>query len=107
MVIFRTSKNEYNLRLTTKGCVSCEKRIGKNPLNVFMEANENKVPKISDLMVILHECILPSNHGIKIEDVYDIYDDFCADGNSLMDLIDLLVQVFADAGFLPKEDGKN
>ncbi len=108
MIIFKTNKEEYTLRLTTKGCVSCEKRLGKNPLNVFMEANENRLPKISDLMVILHECLLPANHGIKLEDVYDLYDDFCADGKSLMDLIDLLVQVFTDAGFLPKEeDGKN
>jgi len=108
MIYLKTTKNEYQLRLTTKGCVSCEKRIGKNPLNVFMEANENRIPKISDLMVILHECILPSNHGIKIDDVYDIYDDYCADGNTLMDLIDLLVKVFEESGFIPKEaEGKN
>jgi len=97
MITLKAGKKEYPLRLTTKGCVSIESRIRKNPLNVFMDASENKMPMISDLMVILHECINGANHGVKLDDVYDIYDDF-------MQLIELLVKVFQESGFIPKDD---
>jgi len=104
MITLKAGKKEYPLRLTTKGCVSIESRIRKNPLNVFMDASENKMPMISDLMVILHECINGANHGVKLDDVYDIYDDFCADGGDFMQLIELLVKVFQESGFIPKDD---
>ena len=101
-------KNEtYQLRLTTKGCVNIEQRIGQNPLNIFIQASENKMPKIGDLMVILHECLNSTNHGIKIDDVYNIYDKYCEEGGDYMTLIELLVGVFEDAGFVPKEESKN
>ncbi len=104
-------KNEtYNLRLTTKGCVNIENRIGQNPLNVFVQASENKMPKMTDLMVILHECLSTCNHGIKIDDVFKIYDKYCEEGGDFLSLIELLVGVFEDAGFMPKdeeEDSKN
>ena len=102
-------KNEtYQLRLTTKGCVAIESRLGQNPLNIFMQANESKMPRLSDLMIILHECLNTMNHGIKMEDVFKIYDDYCEEGGDFMSLIELLVGVFEDSGFIPKgEESKN
>lgn len=104
MILFTVDGKDYQLRMTTKNCVSCEKRLGKNPLNVFIEAQDNKMPKITDLMVILHEALLSCNHGIKAEDVFDLYDKYCAEGGNLMTLIELLVEVFQEAGFIPKEE---
>ena len=106
-MILRVKDKDYNLRLNTRGCVNCEKRLGKNPLNVFMEAQDNKMPKITDLMVILHECLIPLNHKVSLDDVYDIYDEFCEGGGDIMQLIEVLVGVFEEAGFIPKEDSKN
>lgn len=107
MKTLKLKDETYQLRLTTKGCVNIEQRIGQNPLNIFIQASENKMPKIGDLMVILHECINSTNHGIKIDDVYNIYDKYCEEGGDYMTLIELLVGVFEDAGFVPKEESKN
>lgn len=104
MKTLKVGNKDYQLRLTTKGCVNIEQRIGQNPLNVFIQASENHMPKMSDLMVILHECLNACNHGIKIEDVYTIYDKYCENGGDFMSLIELLVGVFTDSGFIPKED---
>ena len=104
MKTLKTKDKDYQLRLTTKGCVSIESRIGQNPLNVFMQANENTMPRMSDLMIILHECINSVNHGVKLDDVHDIYDSYCDNGGNFMSLIELLVEVFEDAGFIPKEE---
>ena len=108
MIYLKTKDKEYQLRLTTKACVKIEGRIGQNPLNIFIQASENKMPKMGDLMVILHECLNTCNHGISLDDVYDIYDDYCAAGHDFTSLIELLVQVFEESGFIPKEaEGKN
>ena len=44
--------NAYKLRLNTRGCVEVEKRLGKNPLSIFANVNEENLPAISDLAVI-------------------------------------------------------
>lgn len=103
MVVLKVKEKEYYLRLSTKRCVETEQRLGKNPLNVFMETSEANVPNISDLMVILHESLLDMNHGLKMDDVYSLYDDWSQDGGNLMKLLEVLVEVFQDAGFIPKE----
>lgn len=103
MKTLKLKDKTYQLRLTTKGCVNIESRIGQNPLNVFIQASEDKMPKMGDLMVILHECLNACNHGIKIEDVYNIYDKYCEEGGDFMSLIELLVDVFTESGFIPKE----
>lgn len=104
MKYLKTNDKEYQLRLTTKACVQIESRIGQNPLNIFIQASENKMPKMNDLMIILHECLNTCNHGITLDMVYDIYDKYCEAGNSFMSLIELLVKVFEEAGFIPKGD---
>ena len=104
MIYLKTNDKEYQLRLTTRGCVSIEARIGKNPLNVFIDASQNKMPKLGDLMIILHECLNSTNHGIKLDDVYSIYDKYCENGGDFMSLIELLIEDFEEAGFIPKEE---
>ena len=106
MKLLEVNGKEYQLRLTTKSCVKCEQRLGKNPLNVFLEANDSRMPKMNDLMIILHECLVSMNHGITLDDVYTIYDNYCSEGHSITDLIELLIDVFKDAGFIP-DDTKN
>lgn len=106
--ILKIKDKEYKLRLTTRGCVEIEKRLGTNPLNVFMEANEGRIPKIEDLLIILHGCLQDQHHGISLDKMYDIYDEFCANGGDLLKLIEVLVKAFTDAGFVPQtENGKN
>lgn len=94
---------DYKLRLTTKACVEVEQRLGTNPLNIFMKASNGEIPKLDDLLVIWHGSMTSLNNGISLSDMYDIYDDYCEQGGSFVDLIKLLVQVFQDSGFIPKE----
>jgi len=104
MVVLKINDKDYSLRLSTKRCVEAEKKLGKNPLNVFMETSETAIPSIGELMIILHECLLDLNHNLKIEDVYNLYDEWCHEDGNLMKLLEVLVEVFQDAGFIPKEN---
>lgn len=96
----------YQLKLNTRAIVNIEKRLGTNPLNIFMEAAENKIPSIASLMIMFHGMLEPFNHGIKLEDTYDLYDEYCDEGHTIVDFINVLVEVFKEAGFIPEDNNE-
>lgn len=101
---FEAGGRTYQLRLTTHGCIQLEKKLGANPLQLFMGIDDDVLPKLSDILIVLHAVLQPLNHGITFEDVCGIYDDYIAEGHTLWDLIPLLIEVFKGAGFLEKGD---
>ena len=103
-VEFTVGKKTYNLRLNTRNIVQVEKKLGKNPLDVFTTLEGNSVPKIADLMLILHASMQQFNHGVKEDDCYDIYDDYLAEGHTLVDFMHVLLDVFKVSGFGSKDE---
>lgn len=105
---FKAGDRTYQLRLTTLGVVRLEKELGYNPLQMFMGIDEDVLPKVGDMLVVLHQMLQPLNHGITLNDTYELFDTYISEGHQLWDLIPLLIEAFKDAGFLPKdEDSKN
>ena len=104
-VEFTAGERIYKLRLTTRGIVSLEKKLGYNPLQMFMNIDEDVLPKFGDMIKVLHQTLQAYEHGITEDDAYEIYDAYVADGHTMWDLIPLLIEVFREAGFLPKEEG--
>lgn len=93
----------YKLRLTTQGAVKIEQKIGYNPLQMFMGIDEDVLPKVGDMIAVLHQMLQSLDHGITISDAYDIFDAFIADGHTMWDIVPVLLACFKAAGFLPKE----
>lgn len=102
-VDFTAGERTYKLRLTTKGIVSLEKKLGYNPLQMFMGIDDDVLPKFSDMIKVFHQMLQAYEHGITEDDAYDIYDIYVADGHTMWDLIPILIEVFQEAGFLPKK----
>lgn len=101
---FTVKDIDYKCRLSAKACVDLEKKLGTNPLNVFMEiANTGKVPELSILIAIMHASLTQYNHGITIDKVYEIYDDFIDEGNTMMDLVPVIMETFKVSGFFKEE----
>jgi hypothetical protein len=103
-VEFTAGEHTYKLRLTTKGIVSLEKKLGYNPLQMLMGIDEDVLPKFGDMIKVLHQTLQVYEHGITEDDVYEIYDAYVADGHTMWELVPVLIEVFREAGFLPKED---
>lgn len=101
---FSAGEHTYKLRLTTQSVVRLEKELGYNPLQMFMGIDEDILPKVGDLIIVLHQMLQAYEHGISRSDAFDIFDAFIADGNTMWDIIPILIEVFQEAGFLPKED---
>ena len=102
---FKAGEHTYKLRLTTHGVVALEKSLGYNPLQMFMGIDEDVLPKFSDMITVLHQMLQAYEHGITLNDAYDIFDKFIEDGHTMWDIIPILIEAFQQAGFLPKEEG--
>lgn len=95
---------EYKARLTAKACVDLEKKLGTNPLNVFMKiANEGAVPELNTLIAILQASLTHYQHNITLDKTYEIYDDFVDEGHTLIDLVPMIMDIFKVSGFFKEE----
>jgi hypothetical protein len=103
---------DYKLRLGAKECVDLEKKLGTNPLNVFMKiAQTQELPSLEVMILMLHASLQKYNHGTTMEKVYDIYDEYTDEGHNLMDLVNVIMEVMKVSGLIPEEkeetDAKN
>ena len=100
---------DYKCRLTARACVDLEKKLGENPLNVFINrANANgALPSIGDIVTILHASLQSMEHGITLDRTYDLYDEYVDEGHSLVEIIPIILEIFKVSGFFNEEDQKN
>lgn len=103
----KIGEKEYRLRMSSAKVVEVEKTIGKNPLDILIDAQRGQLPLMSDTMAIFWGALTYYQHGIKREAVYDIYDEYIAEGNTYTDFIlNVLLDIFITAGYFKKEDIK-
>lgn len=92
----------YKLRLNTRASISLEKSLGKNPLIILMEAADGKLPKITDIVMMLQAMLQTYHHGYDLNKTMDLFDKYVEDGNSMIELIPVLLEVFQSSGYISK-----
>lgn len=102
MTTLNIGRNTYDLRLNTRASIALEKALGFNPINMFMDIERGDMPKLNDMLIMLHAMLQPMNHGMNMDKVYDLYDEYVADGHNLFDLVPVFIEVFQDAGYMAK-----
>ena len=100
---FKVGENEYKLRLSASGAVRVEQKLGQNPLNILMSVENNQIPALNDILIILWGSMTSYKHDIKLEDVYRIYDEYVDEGNVFTDLIPVILDVFKVSGYIKSE----
>lgn len=95
----------YKCRLSAKACVDLEKKLGTNPLNIFvdMAGDTVKLPSLGTMLTILHCSLQQYEHGITMDKIYEIYDSYIAEGHTQMDLIPVLIDIYKVSGLIPEE----
>lgn len=104
---FTAGGKDYKLRLNTRAVVGLEKQLGMNPLAIF--GNGDTLPTITSVVQILHAGLQQYQHGISLDDVYDIYDAYIADGHTMTDLLTVIVDLYKVSGLIKnvsKEDAE-
>ena len=70
-VEFEAGNKAYKLRLNTRNIIALEKKLGGNPLSIF--GNGDKLPTVEELVAVLWASLQQYNHGITVNDSYDIF----------------------------------
>ena len=99
-VDFNAGNNSYRLRLNTRNTVMLEKTIGRNPLGIFTENGVERIPTITECVTVLYASLQQYHHGITLNDAYDIFDEYLADGNTYTDFIPMILEIYKVSGIL-------
>lgn len=104
---FNAGSKEYKLRLNTRNVVELEKKLECNPIMIF-GIEGDKIPTVSNMVVILHASLQTYHHGISLNDAYDIFDAYIEDGHTSIEFVKVIMEIYKASGIVPKEeDEKN
>ena len=95
---FKVGDKELKLRLDSRSCVALERKLGKSPLSIFMDAKDS-LPKLEELILILHSSLQKYNQGYTEDKTYDLYDEYVEEGNTFTDFIPVIMDIFKVSGF--------
>lgn len=101
-VDFTAGNKDYKLRLNVRNTVALEKQLGGNPLTIFGDGSA--LPTVTQMVNILYCSLQQLNHGITLNDAYDIFDNWIADGNSATDFIPVILEIYKVSGLIKGED---
>ena len=106
-VEFKVGEKALKLGMKTRQIVALEKSLGKSPLNILMDAQEGALPPINDMLIILWAALQQYEHGYNMEAVYDLYDEFIDEGNTMMELIPIVIDVLSVSGYIKMDEPKD
>lgn len=101
-VDFTAGNKDYKLRLNVRNTVMLEKQLGCNPLAIFGDGNT--IPTITVMVNVLYASLQQYHHGISLNDAYEIFDAYLEDGNTAVDFIQTIVDLYKVSGLI-KTDG--
>ena len=98
---FEAGNKAYKLRLNTRNTVALEKALGCNPLAIFGDGET--LPTISQMIAVLWASMQAYQHSISMNDAYDIFDSYLADGHCMTDFFTVIIEVYRVSGLMPSE----
>lgn len=104
-VDFTVGNKDYKLRLNTRNMIMLEKQLGANPLTIF--GNGDTIPTVSQMVSILYCSLLQYNHGISLNDTYDIFDNYLEEGHSATDFIQVIIEIYRVSGLFGNNSEDN
>lgn len=102
---FEVGNETYKLRLNTRNIVALEKQLGCNPLNIF-GTNYDTMPSITTMVHILHASLQQYNHGISLNDAFDIFDKYIDGGKAATDFLLVILDIYKISGLIPNDKGE-
>ena len=106
VVELKVGEKTLKLGMKTRQIVALEKALGKSPLNILMEAQDGVLPSVEDMLMILAASLQQFHHGYDLDKVYDLYDEFVEDGNTMLELIPIIIDVLSVSGYIKMDVAK-
>jgi hypothetical protein len=90
---------EYKLRLTAGAMMSIEKKLGKSFLKAMEDVDNLSIETIT---TVLWGAMQPFNSGFTMEKASKLFDDYIDDGNSVEDMMGVILDMLKASGFFSK-----
>jgi hypothetical protein len=91
---------EYRLKLTTSEIVSLESKLRVNLLTIISSADDGSLPPLKVMLLITHGAMKKFQHGIKEDDVIELFDKYCEEGGTQMTFMtDVFLPIYQVSGF--------
>lgn len=100
-VDFSAGEKQYKLRLSIRSTVALEKQLGMNPLMIFGDGEQ--IPTITTMVNVLHASLQHFHHGITVNDAYNIFEAWLNDGNSVVDFLPIIIEIYKVSGIIKDE----
>lgn len=100
-VDFTAGNKDYKLRLNTRNVVALERSLGCNPLSVFGDGDT--LPTVTVMVTVLHASLQQLNHGVSLNDAFDIFDEYLSDGHSATDFINVMLDIYKVSGLINQD----
>lgn len=95
---------EYKLVLEAQQIAELEEKFGGKNLMSVIGDNSTGIPSLRTMMLVTQAAMTRFNHGLKLTDVYELYNKYIDAGGSMVDFYtDVYMQIFNVSGFFPKE----
>ena len=95
----------FKLRLTTMGTIALEEKLGRNPADIFLALSEGVLPKVKDIVLVLHQALQPFHSTYSIDKSAELLDLYFEEGHTVYEfLTSVVMKVFQSAGLLSSED---
>ena len=101
---FEVGNKAYKLRLSTRNMLALEKAIGCNPLAIF--GIGDTIPPITTMVNILFYSLQQYEHGITLNDAYDIFDQWLDEEHTVTDFIQIIIEVYKVSGIIKDTQGE-
>lgn len=95
---FEAGNKAYRLRLNTRNIVNLERQLGCNPLSIFGAGDT--IPTVSTMVQILYASMQQYNHGVTLEEAYNIFDAYLDDGHTVTDFIPVILEIYKVSGII-------
>ena len=101
---FEADNKAYKLRLNTRNTIMLEKALGCNPLAIFGDGET--IPTVTTMVNILFASMQQYEHGITLNDAYDIFDKWLDEGHVVTDFIPVILEVYKVSGIIKTTNEK-
>lgn len=98
---FTVGEKTYKLRLNTRSTIELEKKLGCNPLSIF--GTGDTLPTVTQMVTVLFYSMQAYQHGITLNDAYDIFDEYLEEHSST-DFIQVLIEIYKTSGLIHIDD---
>lgn len=100
--IFTVGDTNYKLRINTRNIIDLEKKLGGNPLSIFL-ADDN-IPTVENMVAVLHASLQQYQHDFTMTKTYSLFDEWLDEGNDVTSFIPVILEVYKVSGIVPKDD---